>query len=106
MGYLRDLTGGGKVERDFEQGRRMRKITLAAVSRVGGKGREVGDLRGGQCNCVAELQCRAGKDQMEKEGWRRMGSQPLRTFCREALAIFAQESSSGCHLKAILFISC
>lgn len=37
-GSLRDLTGSGEVERDFEQGSNVRKITLAAVSRAGGEG--------------------------------------------------------------------
>lgn len=41
-GSLRDLTGSGKVERDFEWGSNVGKITLAAVSRTRGEGREDG----------------------------------------------------------------
>lgn len=76
------------------------------MSRAGAGGWEAGDPSGDQCNWPVEAQFGAGKDQMEKEGWKQLESQPLRTFCREALAIFAQESSSSYHLKAILFISC
>lgn len=72
-GSLRDLTGSGKVERDFEWGSNVRKITLAAVSRTGGKG-------GGrwwsceEANAIVQLKLRAGlgRTRRKKEaggGW-------------------------------------
>lgn len=63
----------------------MRKNTLAAVSRVEGEGLGGGGpVRRAMQLCV-EPQCRAGKDQMEKEGWRQMESQPLREHSAERL---------------------
>ena len=51
------------------------------MSRAGAGGWEAGDPSGDQCNWPVEAQFGAGKDQMEKEGWKQLESQPLRTFC-------------------------